>query len=126
MIRNTFTANDKYPVLDCLNFSSPNQMELYLKPTIFFDFLFHFWNLHQILNILEKKLIVIPTLFRKIHNVKNVVKPLSKKHHSRTPFDSQHVKASQTLVKSVSEHFHHIFSSLWETVVWKISPLVIC
>ena len=42
MFRNTFTANDKYPVLDCLNFSSPNQMELYLKPTIFFDFFVSF------------------------------------------------------------------------------------
>ena len=71
-------------------------------------------------------MIAIPTSFRKLQNVKNVVRPLSKKHRSRTPFDSQHVKGSQTLVKSTSEQFHHYFSSLWDTLIRKISPLVIC
>ena len=71
---------------------------------LFFVFLFHFWNLHQILNILNKKMIAIPTLFRKLQNVKNVGRQLSKKHCSRTPFDSQHVTGSQTLVKSAWEH----------------------
>ena len=45
-------------------------------------------------------MIVIATLFPKLQTVKNVVRPLSKKHRSRTNFDSQHVKGSQTLVKS--------------------------
>ena len=44
-------------------------------------------------------MIAIPTLFRKLQNVKNLVRPLSKKHLSRTPFDSQHVKDFQTLSK---------------------------
>ena len=93
---------------------------------MFLIFLFHFWNLHQILNILKKKMIAIPTLFRKLQNVKNLVRPLSKKHRSRTPFESQHVKGSQTLVKSAWDHFHHIFLSLCETLILEISPLVIC
>ena len=38
MFRNTLTANDKYPIRDCVNLSSPNQMQLYLKPRIFADF----------------------------------------------------------------------------------------
>ena len=63
-------------------------------------FLIHFWNLHQILNILEKKMSVIATLLRKLEAVKDLVRPLSKKHRFRTPFDSQHVKRCQTLVKS--------------------------
>ena len=71
-------------------------------------------------------MIVIPTLFRKLQNVKNLVAPLSKKHRSRTPFDSQRVKGSQTLAKSASERFHHISLSVVETLVLKISPLVIC
>ena len=100
MFRNTLTGNDNYPVQDSDNLSSPIQMELYLKPTIFHDIFFHFWNRHQILNILEKKIIAILTLFRKLQNVKNVVRPLFKKHRSRTPFHSQHVKQSQTAVKS--------------------------
>ena len=35
---NTLTANEKYPIRDCVNFSSPIQMQLYLKPRIFSDF----------------------------------------------------------------------------------------
>ena len=71
-------------------------------------------------------MILVVTLFRKLHTVKQLVRPLAKKHRSRTRFDSQHVKGYQTLVKSASEHFHQIFLSLWETLIWKISPLVIC
>ena len=44
-------------------------------------------------------MIVIPTLFRKLQTVKGLVRPLSKKHCVRTPFDSQHVNGCQTLVK---------------------------
>ena len=45
-------------------------------------------------------MIVIPTFFRKMQTAKDLVRPLSKKHLFRTPFDSQHVKGSQTIVKS--------------------------
>ena len=45
-------------------------------------------------------MIFIPTLFREIQTVKDFVRPLSKKHRFRTPFDSEHVKGSQTLVES--------------------------
>ena len=49
----------------------------------------------------KKKMIVAATLLRKLQGVKDFVRPLSKKHRFRTPFDSQNVKGSQTLVKSV-------------------------
>ena len=55
-------------------------------------------------------MIVIATLFRKLHTVKELVRRLFKKHRFRNSFDNQHVKLSQTLVKYASEHFHHIFS----------------
>ena len=100
VFRNTLTANDKYPVQYCENLPSPIQMQLSLNPKIFLILLFRFWNLHQILNILKKKLIVIATLFRKLKNVKNLVRPVSEKHRFKAPFDSQHVKGWQTLVKS--------------------------
>ena len=45
-------------------------------------------------------MIVIANVFRKLQTVKDLVRPLSKKSRFRTPFDSQHVKGSQTLVKS--------------------------
>ena len=40
------------------------------------------------------------TLFQVLQTVKDLVRRLSKKHRFRTPFDSQHVKGSQTIVKS--------------------------
>ena len=54
-------------------------------------------------------MIVISTLFRKLQTVKDLVRLPSKKHLFRTLFDSEHVKASQTLVKSSLEDFHYIF-----------------
>ena len=57
-------------------------------------------------------MIFIATLFRKLHTVKGLVIPLSKKDRLRTPFDGQHVKRSKTLAKEASEHFYPIFSSL--------------
>ena len=62
-------------------------------------FSFHFWNLHQILNISRKKMIVIAALVRKLQTVKDLFRSLSKIHLFRTPFDSQHVKVSETFEK---------------------------
>ena len=89
-------------------------------------FFFYFCTLHQILNILKKEMIIIATLFSKLQTVKDLFRPLSKKHRFTTPFDSQHVKGSQALAKGAWEHFHHIFSSPWEKLIWKISPSVLC
>ena len=70
----------------------------YLKnEKLFLNFFFHFWNLHQTLNVLKKKMIVLANVFPKLENVKNFVRTLSKKRRFRTRFDSQHVKASQTI-----------------------------
>ena len=51
---------------------------------------------------------------------------MSKKPRFRTPFDSQHVKGSQALVKSAWQNFYQISSSLWAKLTWKMSLLVIC
>ena len=88
----------------------------------FLNVLFHFWHLHQILNILEKKMMVIATLFRKLQTVKDLVRPLSKKHRFRMPLDRQHVKGSQTLAKSASDKIHLIFTLLRENIICKTSP----
>ena len=42
MFRNTLTANEKYPALDCVNLLSPIEIELSLKPPIFPDFFVSF------------------------------------------------------------------------------------
>ena len=66
----------------------------------FLNFLFRFWDLHQILNILKKRKIVIANVFLKLGTVKILLRPLSKERRLSTRFDSQHMKASQILVKS--------------------------
>ena len=97
----------------------------YLKNEKFFlNFMFLFWNLHQIFKIFLKNIIVIANIFPKPETVKNLVRPLSKKHGFRTSFQSQHVKGFQTLVISTWEHLYHVFLSLWEEKIWKISPLL--
>ena len=58
--------------------------------------------------------------------MKDLVRPLSKKRRFRTPFESQHVKGSQTLVKLVWGHIYQILSKLWGKLIWKTFPLVIC
>ena len=43
---------------------------------------------------------------------KNVLRPMPKKARFGAPFDSQHVKGIQTLVKSAWQHLYHIFFHL--------------
>ena len=100
---------------------------IYLKnEKPYLNFLFHLWNLHQILNIFERKDDGDSSCIFELRlmTVKDLVRPLSKKPYFRTPFGSQHVKGSETLVKSAGEHFYHIFWSLWGKMVSKISHLL--
>ena len=75
---NTLTAEGMYPVQGCEKLQLPNQMHLSEKPKIFLNFLLHFWNLHQILNILKKRMIFAANVFPKLQTVKIFVRPLSK------------------------------------------------
>ena len=88
----------------------------------FLVFLFHLWNLHQILNNFKKKNIVIANVFPKLATVQGLVTPLTIQRRLKTSFESHHLKRYQTLVKSSWVHFYHIFSSLWGEIIWKISP----
>ena len=64
-------------------------------------------------------MIVVGNVFRKLQAVKELVRPLSKKRRFRTPFDSQHFKGSQTLVKLAWEQFYDIFHHLVGTLFGK-------
>ena len=88
------------------------------------NFLFHLWNLHQILKIFKKKKIVIANLFPKLQCDKDLVKALSEKRRNGTSSDSEHLKVSQKLVKSVLEHFYYVFSSFSGEIFWKIFLLL--
>ena len=76
-------------------------MELSGKRKRFFDFFVALLNLNPILKILKKNIIVIALLLPKLQTVKGLIRPLSKKRSLRTLFESQHLKGSQTLMKSV-------------------------
>ena len=98
----------------------------YLKnEKLFLNFLVHFWNLHQILNILKKKVMVIANVFPNFETVENFVTPLYKKWNFGSRLESWHVKVSWILAKSSWEHFYHFSSSFWGKFVWKISLLVL-
>ena len=70
-------------------------------------------------------MIGIANVFPKLQTVKILVRALSKNHHFRKRFDSQHVKVSQILAKSPWERFYHVFWSFWEKLIWKISPVLL-
>ena len=55
VFRNTLTANDKYPVRDCVNFSSLIQMQVSLKPTIYSGFFVPFLESTSNFKHFEKK-----------------------------------------------------------------------
>ena len=54
---------------------------------------------------------VTANVFQKLQTVKNLFRPFCKRGRLGTRFDIQHVKMSQILAKSPSEHFYHVFSS---------------
>ena len=86
LFRNTLTANGNYPVRDSGNLLFRFKCNYLENQKHFLVFLFHSWNLHEILNILKQKMIVIATSFRKLETVKDFVRPISKKDRFRTPF----------------------------------------
>ena len=108
MFVDTLTAAGKYPVQGCENLQREIQMQLSEKQKSFCELFVHFWILHQILNILKKKMIVIANVFPKLQTVKTFVRKLSQEHRFRTCFDSEHVKASQILAKCPWECFYHV------------------
>ena len=92
---------------------------------LFLNFLFHFWNLHQFLNILITRMVVILNVFPQLQTVKNFCSPLCKKRYFGTRLDSRGLKVSRTLAKSPWECFYDLFSSIWGKLIWKMSPLVL-
>ena len=80
--------------------STPIQMQFSLNPKTFSDLFAPFLESKSNSKHFEKKMIVIATLFGKLQTLKDLVRPLSKKHPFRAPFYSHNFKGSQTLVKS--------------------------
>ena len=51
---------------------------------------------------------------------------MSEKSRFRDPFDKEHSKRAEALLKSQWQHLYHIYWSLWRQFSWKKFFLVIC
>ena len=63
---NTSSANNRYSVCSRENLPQTVQMQLSKKLKLFFNLLLNFGIIHQILNILKKKMIIIAYVFLKL------------------------------------------------------------
>ena len=59
LFANIFTADDKYSCRNMQNFRQQLQTLLSQKRKILSGFFFHFWNVHEISNILKKRMSVL-------------------------------------------------------------------
>ena len=66
LLVNTLAAEENYPVLNRNNLMIPIQMKISQKRRLFLNFLLHFWNLPEILNVLKKRMTLIAFVFRKL------------------------------------------------------------
>ena len=124
MFVNTLTADGKYPVEGCENLQLPIQIQLSAKQKALLNFLFHFRNLYQSLNILKKNMMVIPNVLPKLQTVNILVGTLSKKDSFGKRFDIQHVKAAQISAKPHEIVFIMFFIILREVDLEDVSPSV--
>ena len=109
MFVTTLAADDQYSLLNRDNLAQPIRTHLSQKQKAFSEFFLGFSK--STLNfehLQKKKMIFIADLFVKLRTPKNVVIYLSKKSRFKGPFDKQHGKRVQTLLRSEPQHCYHI------------------
>ena len=121
---NTFTADDKYSLLNRGNLTLPIQMELFQKqkpfPQFFSRILKSSWNFQHFQQIDDAHSWCIS---QNTDSVKQV-RSMSNKSRLQGSFKKQHVKRDQTLSKSERQHHHHIYWSMWRQMSCKKSLLL--
>ena len=65
-------ADDKYFLQTTENLPQPIEMKLSKKKKLLLNFFLHFWNVHQILNILKQEMILIFYVSPKTRTAKDV------------------------------------------------------
>ena len=102
-----------------------NFKRYYLKNgRLFLDFLFHFWNVHEISNILKKRMSVLALSFSNLLFRKEVVTETSRRSCFRTPFDNQRVNGFQTPLKVRRHHYYPSFRWIYGKLSWKKTALL--
>ena len=121
---NTFTADDKYSLLNRGNLTLPIQMELFQKqkpfPQFFSRILKSSWNFQHFQQIDDAHSWCIS---QNTDSVKQV-RSMSNKSRLQGSFKKQHVKRDQTLSKSERQHHYHIYWSMWRQMSCKKSLLL--
>ena len=109
MFVNTLTADDKYSLLNRHNLRQTIRTPLSQKHKAFSQFFLAFSKSTLNFEHFEKKMTFIAHLFPKLRTPKNVFRYMSKKSRFKVPFDRQHVKLVQTLLRSEPQHRYHIW-----------------
>ena len=126
LLLNILAANEKYSLLNRDNLTIPIQMQLSQKHKTFCQFFTAFlksrWNFEHF----DKKDDVHRFCNFKITDSENVVTKMSKEPRFREPFNKQHGKRAEALLKSASQHLYHIHWSLPTQYTWKMSLLLTC
>ena len=103
----TLTAADKYSLLNRDNFNAINSdTTIYETKKNVSEFFPAFLEFMLSFEGFEKKMTLIAYVFRKLQTAKCVVRLITKKSRFRRPFNKQHGKRSQTLLKSEGQHLY--------------------
>ena len=108
MFVNTLTADDKYSLLNRHNLTQQFRTQLSQKQKAFPEFFLGFSESTLDFEDFEKQMTLIADLFPKSRTPENVIRYMSKKSRFKGPFDRQHGKRVQTLLRSERQHRYHI------------------
>ena len=126
LLVNIVAEGEKYPLLKRDNLTIPIQMQLSQKQKTFSQLFAAFLKFRLNFKYFEKKYYPHRFFISEITDSKNVIRKMSKKSRFREPFDKQHGKRAQALLKSASQHLYHIHWSLPNQFRWKTSLLLTC
>ena len=111
MFANILTADDKYSCRNMQNFLQQLETLWSEKRKTFFGYFLHFWYVHEIYNILKKRMSVLALLYPKLFFPKEVATETSRRSCFRTPFGNQRVNVFQKPLKEARHHYYPFF--LW-------------
>ena len=94
------------------------------KRKSFLKFSLYFWNLHKITPISKKKVYFIAQICRKLLTARIVFTWMPKSFCFRTPFQSQGVHGSQTILKFKRQQYHPNFLLIQDKLSQITSALV--
>ena len=105
----TLAAGRKYSLLNRENLKKPIQMQLSQKQKFISQFVAAILKSTLNFEHFQKKMTIIANVFPKLWTPKNLVKQVSKESRFKGPFDRQHDRVDQTLLKPEPKHFYHIY-----------------